>query len=221
MSDKTLNELKEEILLLMDYNSPTERRRELEEVLERYKADFIGLNVLHHFYSFLPEAQEDGITILRTLAQKEGTFLFSASTFIDNYVYIATSERAELLGTCKEGFWETEVLDFFGYTSREDFITKHRETSESPEYTPVCLDDTLCPVCAVVNGEMHTFGCPVEICPWCGGQLTNCGCRFAKLGIDKLDKDADIDLFFELVTKKGRIPYNIKQRPVFLRNLEK
>ena len=42
----------------------------------------------------------------------------------------------------------------------------------------------ICHDCGAKPGEFHDLGCDVERCPFCGGQLISCGCRYRKLGFD-------------------------------------
>jgi hypothetical protein len=37
-------------------------------------------------------------------------------------------------------------------------------------------DSTVCHDCAVTLGQFHHFGCDMEQCPRCEGQLLSCGC---------------------------------------------
>jgi len=32
-----------------------------------------------------------------------------------------------------------------------------------------------CGDCGIKEGQLHQFGCDMEICPYCGGQLISCG----------------------------------------------
>jgi hypothetical protein len=81
------------------------------------------------------------------------------------------------------------------------------------EYEPHTLDPNLCPSCHVAVGEFHTLGCPVEICPWCNGQLTYCNCRFTRLDVDTMDKVEQIEKLLELLEEVGRITYKKEHAP--------
>ena len=39
-----------------------------------------------------------------------------------------------------------------------------------------------CPDCLTAAGHLHRRGCALEPCPFCGGRLVSCDCRFAALG---------------------------------------
>ena len=60
---------------------------------------------------------------------------------------------------------------------------------------------------------MHTLGCPVEICPWCGGQLTYCNCRFTRMDIDAMEKIEQIEKLLELLEEAGRIAFKKEHSP--------
>lgn len=209
---KNLKERSQEIALLVQYAVPEAEREAAGRLLRHYAEDAVALSVFHHFYSYLPEGLDDAIVILRRLARKESKFLLCATTTVGDYLYVADSEAALFLGPLAEGIWEQEVLDFFGFASREKFLAAHKDLSRFPVHVPPHLDRTLCPVCHAAEGEFHTLGCPVEICPWCGGQLTTCPCRFSQLGIHEMDKETQIDDLTELLNAKGRIPFNTEEQ---------
>jgi len=214
----SLDELNNEIVLLMKYGVPEDEAAEAAELLEKYRDDYIALNVLHNFYSFLPEGQEDGITLLRRITNKQGAFLLCASTLISDYLYLSTREGAEFLGPLKEGIWDQDILEYFGWPDRESFLKSLADPAGFHEHQPLNQVPALCPVCGTGDGETHAFGCPVEICPWCGGQLTSCECRFTKTGKEKLSRESHLDKFLELLEEKGRIPFDAKEhRPTFMK----
>jgi hypothetical protein len=202
-----LSETKKALLLLMDYAVDPEDRESAITLLEKYASDHIALNIFHEFYSYLPDAQNDCIRVIRQLDHREGTFLTAVSTNIDTYLYVTNHEGALFLGTAREGIWDEEVLDFFKLT-RQMALVKYQKIAEFPLYVPAHINRELCKVCSVKDGEFHRFGCPVEICPWCHGQLANCNCRFAKAGQNELKTDAQLDKFLKKVEEKGRIPFS-------------
>lgn len=213
---QTLDKRKEEIILLMQYAVPQEQLPKAASLLEKYSSDSIALHLFHKFYSCLPEGLEDSIHILRLLACKEGTFLLCASTGLDHYLYLATNQEAEFVGPLAEGIRQVEVLDFFAFTGPEDFLARCADPELFPFHVPVHLNSGLCPVCHTSDGEMHNLGCPVEVCPWCGGQLTSCPCRFALLGKKTLTSERELDALLLLLDKKGRVPFNAgEHRPSY------
>lgn len=209
----TLNDQKNAILLLMDFAVDEADQTPARDLLERYAADTIALHLFHEFYSYLPEAENDAIRILRRLDKRGGNFLIAATTVRDTYLYLANSEGAEFLGNHQEGIWDEEVLEYFGL-SREEALAKFMDLNTFPVYVPVNLDKSLCLVCAVDNGELHRLGCPIEVCPWCGGQLTRCNCRFSEAGINQLSSDSQLEIFITALDAKGRIPFDATDQSV-------
>lgn len=216
MTTQTLAERKKAILLLMEYAVLPEQMEEARSLLDRYQDDTVATNLLHAFYSYLPEGVEDGVRQLRLVERRQGTFLLAAVTFHAAYFYLATADRAEFLGNNKEGIWDKEIRDFFELGSRNEFLKKTTTLTDFPEHLPAPLDTTLCPACAAADGEEHVLGCPVEVCPWCGGQLTVCNCRFEQLDRDHLLGERELTALEEKLHEKGRVPYDSsKHRPVY------
>ena len=210
---QTLSERKKEIELLVQYATPRSRLQEAMEFVQKFAGDGIVLNLLHHFYSNLPEAVDDGIYKLRLLAHRQGTFLLCATSFSSDYLYIATPVNAIYVGRMAEGIHDEEMLEFFGFKSRQAFLEQTSDPSKLEEYVPADQDEKLCLFCRVSTGEFHTLGCPVEICPWCSGQLTHCNCRFVELGVEHLADEADIERLHERLEEAGRVPFKPEQQP--------
>jgi hypothetical protein len=214
---KSLAELTREISLLIEYGAPDDEFTILNEVLEKYDSDLISLNVFHHFYSYLPEAKDDGIVKISKIANRQGTFLFCATTLLSDYLYMATREAAALIGPLENVLDDPELLEYFGWKDSDHFDRATRDLAEFPEHTPLNESHDLCPVCGTGDGELHAFGCPVEICPWCEGQLTNCECRFTKTGRDNFSHDSHLQELLDLLEAEGRIPFNAEEhRPSFM-----
>ncbi len=208
-------ERKEAISLRIQYGVPEDRKDEAFDLLDHYGADLIALNIFHAFYSFLPEAENDLITALRLLARRQGGFLIMAQTPADNYLYLATHAQADLIGRAEEGLADAEILEFFGFENNDNFLNRIKDPDSLQKYDPAHQDNNICTVCFAADGEFHTLGCPVEICPWCGGQLTYCNCRFEQLGIDEFEEYAQLELLLERLEGAGRVAFSSEQRPAY------
>ena len=205
-----------DIKLLMRYAVPPDDPANATALVEKHDTDSVGLNIFHAFYSYLPEGVEDAIRVLRLLDRRQGTFLICATTAQTDYLYLATGEQAELLGPLSEGIWEDEVLAFFGHENRDSFLKKYADPTPFPVYVPAHLHHDLCPFCHVADGELHILGCPVDICPWCGGQLTSCACRFTLLNRTDLKSETQLEELLAQLNKKGRIPFSAEEhRPAY------
>ena len=76
--------------------------------------------------------------------------------------------------------------------------------------------DIICSGCGAKEGGYHISGCNFEVCPFCGGQLSSCGCCYKILHIDvsigtwayenglteEQDKQWD-----KLLKRKGLVPF--------------
>jgi hypothetical protein len=215
-SIKTLKEHKEMIKLFMEYGVPREHVELAEALLNKYEADIIALNLFHNFFSCLPEGTEDAIEKLLLLARRQGVFLLCASSCSGiNYLYLVNNEGAAILGTLGEGIADQELLDFFGFKDIEAFHALSKDLSRIEEYEPSLEDRSLCPSCQTSIGEYHILGCPVEVCPWCSGQLTRCNCRFTWLDVENVDRESQIEKLQEMLDGEGRIPFAKEHSPAF------
>jgi hypothetical protein len=210
-----LNRKRKRILSAMDFAVPEEHRDAAEDILDVYRDDLIALMLLQEFYSYLPEAREDWIREIRVINRQQGVFLLGAVTPIALYLYLVSSEGIEFQGSLVDGFLADELLDFFGYESAEAFQEICTAPDDLPVYEPLQVDEDICPACHTVAGEYHELGCPVEICPWCGGQLIYCDCRYEKLGLDAITSEEELVQFEVILEERGRIPYSREQRPSF------
>ncbi len=211
---KTVTESKDEILFLMKYAVPEDQANAAVALLERFDSDIIALNLLHSFYMHLPEGRDDSVKEIRLLTSRQGVFLFYVFTGNGlHYLYLVNNEAAHILGTSSEGIIDRELLDFFGYADNKEVLSLCRKPEKLQEYKPCPVDSNLCPSCHAATGEFHTLGCPVEICPWCNGQLTYCNCRFERLDIDAMDKVSEIEKLQELLEAEGRIAFQKEHSP--------
>lgn len=210
----TITKRKDDIQFLMKYAVPEGQAEMAVALLEKYNSDIIALNLLHSFYIHLPEGTDDSVKTLRLLKRSQGVFLLCVSTGNDlHYLYVANNEDAHIIGTLAEGIIDQQLLDFFGYENNDEVLALTAEPEKLQEYEPYTTDSNLCPSCHAAVGEFHTLGCPVEICPWCSGQLTYCNCRFTRLDTDALDKVAQIEKLQELLETEGRIAFKKEHSP--------
>jgi len=186
-----------------------------KDLLVQYRDDRIAQDLLLEFYSFLPEARTDYVRELRLVARSNGVFLLAALTGSSAYMYLVSSEGVEFHGTVEQAYLDQKLLIFFGFADVETFRTLCGSGENLPVYEPLQLDVDVCPACHVVTGELHELGCPVELCPWCGGQLIRCPCRFELLGLESLSREDDLIRFEALLEERGRITYSPDQRPAF------
>ncbi|QQG65620.1 hypothetical protein [Desulfobulbus oligotrophicus] len=210
-----LEKKRRRILQAMDYSVPEKNRDAAEDLLDIYREDRIALAVLHEFYSYLPEAREDWIKEIRLLNRHHGIFLLAACTSQNRYLYLVSNEGLEFQGCMADGFLSNELLDFFGYESAGAFSAICAAPESLMIYEPLQTDTDICPACHSVSGECHELGCPVELCPWCGGQLIHCDCRYEQLGLDTISTEEELLDFERLLEQRGRIPYSPEQRPSF------
>lgn len=213
---KNLDDLKKETLALLEYNCPGEHRGRAADLVEEFADDRIAANALNEFYRTLPDAREDAVVDLRIVARKGGVFLLCALTAAGKaHLCLASMEEAAVLGPLDRGPGDGEVLAFFGIADNGEFLARFADPERLPQYRPVGMDPSLCPACGAAEGEPHVLGCPVEVCPWCAGQLTACNCRFEKTGKERLRSERDIDRFAAMLEEAGRIPYRREDRPGF------
>lgn len=200
---------------LMEYAVPEGLMDEALDLLDIYLHDRIALDLLHEFYGFLPDAKNDLVREIRVIRKRQGVFLLLAITGENGYIYLISGEGIEFQGTVADGMYDRHTLDFFGYANREQFLAEGLEPEQYPIYEPMDSDENICPACHVATGELHELGCPVEICPWCGGQLIRCSCRYEKLEVESLSSEKELVRFEEILNEQGRISYSPEQRPSF------
>ncbi len=205
-----------EIELFIQYGVQESEQQGAIALLQRYKNDTLALQLMKSFYTSLPETHEEAIGRIAFIHKKDDIFLLGISTARHDYLYLATDQKALLLGEYGQEISDPEVFTFFGYLDAHDFFEKCPVFMSSEEYEPVSAPGSrFCPVCLSAVGECHLLGCPVEVCPWCDGQLSRCGCRFEQLGVDVLEDEEELEELERILEEKGRIPYAKEQRPSY------
>lgn len=208
----TQKKLLEEIELFIDYGVVKLEQASAKALVHRYRDNRLALEVLLEFYKVLPEAREEAVVRIAFLDTLQGVTLLAISTASHTYGAVVSEGEAQLLGEYGRDEVPEEILGYFGHTSSEEFVQSYGPVEALPEYG--VKDGTSgCPVCQVVEGEYHLLGCPVEICPWCDGQLSRCNCRFEQLEVESLESEEQVEELLALLEEKGRIRYVAEQKP--------
>ncbi|MFV0437210.1 MAG: hypothetical protein ACK5PS_07455 [Desulfopila sp.] len=202
----------DEIALFVKYGVAESDQAAAMAVVEKYRDHPQAMAVLLEFYKTLPEAREEPVTRLGTLDGVQGVTLLLVSTPCHHYTAVVSEGEAHILGEYGREPIPPEILQYFGHGDSETFYAAYGEAQETPELT-VKDGDKVCPICQVAVGEYHVLGCPVEVCPWCDGQLSHCNCRFEKLEVESVESEEQIETLLELLKDKGRIPYRPEQKP--------
>jgi hypothetical protein len=214
--NRQLHDIAEEITLLIQYAVGDDDRDKAVALLEKYRANSVALRVLKEFYSFLPEAREEPVLRIAFINMRQGLFLLGVATSLHEYLYYSSEDDAGCLGEYQEDAGDQEILEYFGYADKTAFLALHPKMADLDDFSRKWKVNTeLCPVCAVAVGEFHHLGCPVEICPWCHGQLSRCNCRFDQCKKEEFLTDEDLELFEAMLEEKGRICFEIGQGPLY------
>ncbi|RUM47975.1 MAG: hypothetical protein DSY80_00360 [Desulfocapsa sp.] len=212
-----LDKVKEEIVVLIPYAVSPEQLDRARSFVEIYAEDYFALGIIKDYYQTLPDAREEALIKISVLEEKEQVFLMLLSTADHHYFYVTNDEESLFLNEWDKGLDDKQLLNYFGYTDSKSFTDAHPDKEKCREYKPLeRMDEDLCPSCGVRTGSMHTLGCPVELCPWCGGQLNHCNCRFEQLDVEELTDEIMLEKFAEKLETKGRVAYSSEQRPTFM-----
>lgn len=213
---KNREKLVNEIKLFISYGVKKNEQEAALLFLQRYENDDLALQLMRSFYTSLPETHEEAVCRIAFIEKKDDIFLLGLNTVLHSYLYLATDQKALLLGEYGEELLEPKALTLFGYPDLKEFLEKYPSLAKCSDYEPEQFaDPRFCPVCSAVTGEYHIFGCPVEVCPWCEGQFSRCGCRFEQLGVEMLEEEEELDELERLLVEKGRIPYASWQCPSY------
>ncbi len=215
-SDEMNKELIEQLMLFIKYGIKKQDLQIAEDTINSYAKNPMVLRVLYDFYSRMPECREEAASKVNKIVSRQAMYLLGVTTENFEYLFFYNGEESFYLGEKKDGIEDSEILNYFGYTSNKDFLKQQTTSSTLPVSS---LSDkeskTFCPACSVAEGEIHQLGCPVETCPWCEGQLSYCNCRFDKLGVGEIVGESELDLLEIILNEKGRIPFSKGESPAY------
>ena len=214
-ASQQLDKLVQEIKLFMRYAVPENEMTAAVRLLDRFRHDQRALSLLREYYVALPDAREEAAVRIACLIQQQGVFLLVLQTTDNAHLYMVSVDMAVWLGEYPCDL-DLELLAFWGYAGQEEFRKTCLRLSDLKDYVGATAGKGgECPACGVLEGEVHFLGCAVEVCPWCEGQLNKCNCRFEQLQVDAVDDDEQLERFFELLTTKGRIPFQRSHAPYY------
>ncbi len=215
MKDQFTETMKE-IELFITYSVKVEEQQLARAFLTKIKENKVALAVLKDFYTSLPGVEEEPVIGLFLLDSKQGVLLLGLDALHHKYLYYASHETVGCVGYFEEGIEDPEVLAFFDFSSNKEFKKKYPDLKKLDSFGLENVDEkAICPVCFVEEGELHHFGCVVEVCPWCEGQLSNCNCRFDQMKVEEFESEDDLAEFEELLEAKGRIAFSREQVPSY------
>jgi len=209
MSSKTT----EEIALFIDYAVGAEQITAAHDFLLSRANDPQALLLIGEYYTNLLEVSDEALIAIKPLRERRGLGLFVLETASRRYLAISDGEQARILGEYQIEDLPPELLAHFGFKDNAAFKADCPDTAKLSDLRAFTSRGH-CPVCGVAEGETHLLGCPVEICPWCDGQLIGCACRFEQLGVEEIDEE-HLQIFEDLLVAKGRIPYSREQSPSY------
>jgi hypothetical protein len=206
----------DEVKLLIKYAVSAQDRDKADSFAEKYQNNRVAVILLKEYYSFLPEAREEAVIRIVRIDMHQGVFMLGVSTDNHEYLFFATEEEAGCLGEYQEPVGDEEIFTFFGYSDKESFLQNHPSMAEFEDFeTVLSTNEAFCPVCSTAVGEHHHLGCPVEVCPWCLGQLSKCNCRFEQLDKEEMEGVEDLERFEAILDEKGRIRFEPGQGPSY------
>ena len=203
--------LVEEIELFIEFGVVADEREAALALVRKYADNPRALTVLQEFYRVLPEAREEAVVRLAHIDSLGGVTLMVVSTAGHNYGAVVSEGEAIILGEYGKEPVPEELLNYFGHGSNEELLDSYGPVEKMADFGGG-TNSEVCPICQVAAGECHLLGCPVEVCPWCDGQLNRCSCRFEMLDVESLESNEQVEAFQDLLEAKGRIPYNAEQK---------
>ena len=203
----------EEIAIFINYAVRPEEIAQAQDFLISQANDPQTLLLMGEYYTNLQEVSDEALVAIKPLRERRGLGLFVLQTVTRHYLAISDGEQARVLGEYQIEDLPAELLTHFGFKDNAAFKADCPNVAKLSDLRAFTSRGH-CPLCGVAEGESHLLGCPAEICPWCDGQLVGCSCRFEQLGVEEIDEE-HLQIFEDLLTAKGRIPYSREQAPSY------